>query len=287
MSTAIAAWLANAWSREISSSLKPPGSRRVNPITPMTTSLRFIGNASRLLRPLDRKRVSGYRSTGTSSQSRMCTMRPVSTASLTGFEVRSTGTVSANGSLHPPLREGCDGAQRSSVAFTQEQPSGSALAEAVGVVRDRLEHGLQVGAGRAHGVEHVGHRALSVERVVEIVEQAGVGDRDRRLIGERLEHRGEPGIERPNGAAADEQVADPGAFVEEGDRCPATDVRELVRQFWGELVEVVDGDDLASRCRGGRVHVAFVSRELHADAHTCADTARGSRQGGAPPRQRA
>ena len=52
---------------------------------------------------------------------------------------------------------------------------------------DGVVHGLEVGAGGADGVEHVGHRRLAFERGVEIVEELGVGDGDGGLVGECLQ----------------------------------------------------------------------------------------------------
>ncbi len=75
------------------------------------------------------------------------------------------------------------------VALADHDQCAGPVAQAVGVVGDGVEHRLQVETSGADGVEHLGHCGLAFEGGVEVVEQLGVGNRDRRLVGERLEDR--------------------------------------------------------------------------------------------------
>ena len=62
---------------------------------------------------------------------------------------------------------------------------------------DAIEHRLGIEPSRADGVEHVGHRSLACQRLVQIIEQLGVADGDRRLFRERVQDAGFPLVERP------------------------------------------------------------------------------------------
>src|SRR5262249_16358044 len=63
------------------------------------------------------------------------------------------------------------------------------LAQSDSRLCQRIEHRLQVKSGAADNLEHVGGRGLLLQRLAQLVEQARVLDRDRRLISEGLEQR--------------------------------------------------------------------------------------------------
>ncbi len=104
-----------------------------------------------------------------------------------------------------------------------------------------VEHRLQIQSSGADGVEHVGHRCLALERRVEVVEQTGVLDRNRRLVGEGLQDRCLLLVERPNLEASDVDVADPLTLAEQWNRGEGTHPggQDLV----GERHTGSDGDD--------------------------------------------
>ena len=58
--------------------------------------------------------------------------------------------------------------------------------------RDRVEHRLRVGDRAADDAQHLGGRGLLLERLLGLVEQARVLDRDHRLVGEGLQQRDRP-----------------------------------------------------------------------------------------------
>ena len=71
------------------------------------------------------------------------------------------------------------------------QPDAAAFgpAQQAGALGDDVEHRLHVRGRAAHHVEHLGGRRLPLERLLGLVEQAHVLDRDHRLVGEGLEDR--------------------------------------------------------------------------------------------------
>src|SRR5439155_16231444 len=68
--------------------------------------------------------------------------------------------------------------------------------EPCGVLRDRIEARLEITWRAGDGAEHSRLRCLSLERLLRLVEEANVFDRDRGLIGERLEQLDFARIER-------------------------------------------------------------------------------------------
>ena len=52
---------------------------------------------------------------------------------------------------------------------------------------DRVEHRLHVGRATADHVQHLGCRGLLLQRLLGLVEQPHVLDRDHRLVGEGLQ----------------------------------------------------------------------------------------------------
>ena len=129
------------------------------------------------------------------------------------------------------------------------------VAELLCVVRDAVEDGLDVEAGRADRFEHVAHRRLAFECPVEIVEQIGVGDGDRRLIGEGLQDRQLRRLEGANLEPADVDAPDPVAVVDECNSRPASDSELLGKRVQDWIVdrsEIVDADrGMSGRGLGG------------------------------------
>ncbi len=111
-----------------------------------------------------------------------------------------------------------NGRQDQVVAVADDHQRSGSVAQPVGVVGDHVEHRLQVEASRADGVEHLGHRCLAFERGVEVVEESGVRDRNRRLVGERLQDGRVAGVERSDLSPAEVDVADPFAVVDQWNR---------------------------------------------------------------------
>ena len=169
LSTAIAAWSANACSSATSGSVNPPDSARVKLSTPITCAMtQQWGSEMVLGSPLLRRAESGNRSGVMSSQFRMWTIWAVQNASLAGFGV------DASDREHAPHLLGSrplEPTARASVAVADEERCGRPAAQPVCVTCDRLEHRLEVVAGRAHSVQDVGHRGLAFEGGVEFVEQ--------------------------------------------------------------------------------------------------------------------
>ncbi len=73
---------------------------------------------------------------------------------------------------------------------------------------DAVEDRLYVEAGRAHRIEDVGHGGLAFEGGVELVEEVGVRDGERRLFGERGQGLELGVVERPDLMAIHVQAAD-------------------------------------------------------------------------------
>ncbi|HTJ28301.1 MAG TPA: hypothetical protein VMA36_19240, partial [Candidatus Limnocylindria bacterium] len=81
------------------------------------------------------------------------------------------------------------------------------LAQEPGPLGHRVEDGLHVGRRRADHLEHVGRRGLPLERLLCLVEQSRVLDRDHRLVGERLRERDLLGVELAGRLAQDRDRA--------------------------------------------------------------------------------
>ena len=88
----------------------------------------------------------------------------------------------------------CRGRARSSAIARSlspgdEQPHAAAfrLAEQPGALGDGVQHRLHVGRRSADHLQHLGRRGLPLERLLGLVEQAHVLDRDHRLVGEGRE----------------------------------------------------------------------------------------------------
>jgi hypothetical protein len=86
------------------------------------------------------------------------------------------------------------------------------MAEQAGALGHRLEHRLHVGRRRADHLQHLGRRGLPVERLLRLVEEAHVLDRDGGLIGEGCQQLdllvGEcPHFLAPHDDDADDRVA--------------------------------------------------------------------------------
>ena len=75
---------------------------------------------------------------------------------------------------------------------------GGAGPHTVGLLGNAVEHRLNIEPGGADCFEHVSHRALAFKRGVEIVEQLGVGDSNRRMVGEDLDDASVARIEWAN-----------------------------------------------------------------------------------------
>jgi hypothetical protein len=85
-----------------------------------------------------------------------------------------------------------DGAEGAS--FQQEQVAELGLTDAGGILQHCLEHRLQLTRRTADDLQHLGTRGLLLQRLLQVaplglhfVEQAGVLDRDHRLVGETFQ----------------------------------------------------------------------------------------------------
>ena len=78
------------------------------------------------------------------------------------------------------------------------------VAQARGALGDRVEHRLHVGRRARDHAQDLADRRLLVERVLRLVEEAHVVDRDRRLAREGLQQRDLVGRERPLLAAPEQ-----------------------------------------------------------------------------------
>ena len=79
-----------------------------------------------------------------------------------------------------------------------------AVEQLLAALEDLVEDGLRVGDGPADDAENIGARPLLLQRLLRLVEQARVLDRDRRLIGKALQKRGFP-LREGFGRRADHQ----------------------------------------------------------------------------------
>ena len=74
-------------------------------------------------------------------------------------------------------------------------------------VEDLVEHRLRVGDRAADHLQHLGGRGLLLERLLRLVEEASVLDRDHRLVGKGADQLELASSERPGGIAKYEQCA--------------------------------------------------------------------------------
>src|SRR5438093_1355140 len=119
--------------------------------------------------------------------------------------------------------------------------------EPPGVLDDRAERRLQVEDGATDGLEDFADRGLPFERLLRLVEEPSVLDRDPRLIGERLEQAKLLRRERLNAETAGPDRADDLIAAEDRHGCDRVDTVLDVR--WPAIVrineQVRDVDDRA------------------------------------------
>ena len=70
------------------------------------------------------------------------------------------------------------------------------VAQLARLSQDALEHRGELARMLADEAQHLGHRGLQRQRRIEVVEQVGVADGDRRLLGEGIEDVGLAFVER-------------------------------------------------------------------------------------------
>ena len=100
------------------------------------------------------------------------------------------------------------------VLVDDAQREGLRREQAVAALDDLLEHRRGVGHRVADDVQHLGGRRLLLQRLLRLVEQAHVLDRDQRLVGERLGQRDLGVAERAGRLAPEHQHADALAFAD-------------------------------------------------------------------------
>src|SRR5262245_41193064 len=91
------------------------------------------------------------------------------------------------------------------------------LAQVHCLLENRVEDRLQVARRAADDLEDLRSRGLTLERLLRFVEQPHVLDRDRRLVGERLQQRNLLVAERPDLHSAQEDHAECSAFTQQWD----------------------------------------------------------------------
>ena len=91
------------------------------------------------------------------------------------------------------------------------------LAEDAGLFADRLEHWPKVARRLADDFQDLGGRGLALERLLGLVEQSDVLDRDHRLVGEGFHEADLVRGERHRLALPERDRSDRGAFAQE--RC--------------------------------------------------------------------
>ena len=84
------------------------------------------------------------------------------------------------------------------------------VAQAAGIFRDRVEHGLHVRRRPADHAQNLAGRPLLLERLLRGLRPPHVRDGDRRLLREGLDQRDVVGREQARLAAPEEDAADPG-----------------------------------------------------------------------------
>ena len=94
------------------------------------------------------------------------------------------------------------------LAVVAERAREHRVAQRDGVAHDGVKHRLNVGRRAANDLENLGGRRLPLERLLRLVEQAHVLDRDHRLAGEGLEElhllvAEQSGVGTGNGDGAD------------------------------------------------------------------------------------
>ena len=98
-----------------------------------------------------------------------------------------------------------------------DQPDAAAVraAQDAGALRHRVEHRLHVGRRLADHAQDLGGRRLPLQRLLRLVEQPRVLDRDHRLVRERLRERDLLVVEAPGGRAKDRDAADGAAVAQQ------------------------------------------------------------------------
>jgi hypothetical protein len=100
------------------------------------------------------------------------------------------------------------------IAFTQPEDAVRCLAKPGRVRQHGLEHGLQFTRRAADHLEHIGSGGLLLQRLAQLVEQAGVLDGDDRLRGKVLDQLNLLIRERPNLLTVNHDSADQLVFLE-------------------------------------------------------------------------
>ncbi len=98
------------------------------------------------------------------------------------------------------------------VALDAEDHAHPGLAQPRGGADQGVQHGSQVEGGAADRLEHIGGGGLARQRLLRLVEQPRVLDRDHRLVGEGLEQRMFLGRKRPDRESHHGQHADASAL---------------------------------------------------------------------------
>src|SRR5262249_36742644 len=99
------------------------------------------------------------------------------------------------------------GTKIASFIWTDELPD-VRLAEPNGRLHQRVEHLLQIEGRAADELEHVSRRRLLLQRLLGLVEQPRVLDRDQRLVAERFRQRDVAFTEMIRPCAGDGEKAD-------------------------------------------------------------------------------
>ena len=113
---------------------------------------------------------------------------------------------------------------------------------------DRVEYRLHIGRRTADDPQDLARRRLLLERLLRLVEQAHVLDRDHRLVGEGCRERDLLFGKRPGNRACQDQNTDWGAFAEQrnadhgaistrrpGHRCPLYSGSAFASRMWTVL----------------------------------------------------
>ena len=96
--------------------------------------------------------------------------------------------------------------------------------KAAGMTRHASNTGCRSVRAVLDRVEHVGHRPLARQRLVEVVEQLGVADGDRRLLGERIEDAAVAWLEGPHFRSVQIESPPEGSVDAKGDDQQAVQV---------------------------------------------------------------
>ena len=126
------------------------------------------------------------------------------------------------------------------VAVPQRHDARPAVAQAARMLGDPVEHRLQIESRRADRIEDLGHRPLTRQRLIEVVEQPRVRDGDRRLLGEDL---GDAPVARLEGAHLGAGQVQPSVWPivdDQGRHQAASDFRRYTRQDGRQIVDEAD-----------------------------------------------